>query len=145
MSEEQNCGSGSDSLKLSELLDQGWKILEETEASSEPAGSGSVQARVLRGVALLEEASRKVEQLQLFSSNEDLEELSTNDLRYLLLPALLGGLHLRRTRPHDRLEALTAARTCFLDFLRRCHDYKVTHFHMPEATPPESLQVSLLR
>ncbi|KAM6923491.1 immunoglobulin-binding protein 1 [Xenentodon cancila] len=137
MAEELASGSGSEGLKLSELLDQGWKILEEVEASSEPPGSGSVQARVLRGIALLEEASRKVSELQLFSSNEELEELSTADLRYLLLPALLARLQQSRTRPQGRLNALTAARHHFLDFLRRCRDYKVSHFHLPESTPED--------
>lgn len=72
-----------------------------------------------------------VTQLDLFSTNEDLEEISSADLRFLLLPALLGALTLRQTDLSRRLQHLEAARTYFLDFLKRCHRYKVSDFTLP--------------
>ncbi|XP_061581971.1 immunoglobulin-binding protein 1 [Cololabis saira] len=139
MAEELSAsGSGSAGVKLSSLLEQGWRIVEEVEAGTSCSSSSEQQARVLRGLSLLQEASTQVTQLQLFSSNEDLEELSTADLRYLLLPALLARLQQSRTRPHTRLDALTQARHHFRDFLQRCHDYKVSHFHLPEDRPEDT-------
>ncbi|XP_069842037.1 immunoglobulin-binding protein 1 [Dendropsophus ebraccatus] len=117
--------------KLSELLDKGWQILEEIEDSSQPAGVREVQDKVKRGLGMLEEATRMVSQLQLFSSNEDLDEISSTDIRYLLLPALLGALTLKQVDLSHRLQHLEAARLYFLDFLKRCHDYKVSKFNLP--------------
>ncbi|XP_056395288.1 immunoglobulin-binding protein 1 [Hyla sarda] len=123
--------SESELPKLSELLEKGWQILEEVEVGSQPAGAKEVQDKVKRGLGMLEEATRMVSQLQLFSSNEDLDEISSTDIRYLLLPALLGALTLKQVDLSHRLQHLEAARLYFLDFLKRCHDYKVSSFNLP--------------
>lgn len=122
--------------KLSELLDRGWRIFEEVDGTDEPLGSTSIQTRVRHGVRLLEDASRMVGQLQLFSNNEELEEVATADLKYLLLPALLGALTMKQTGRDKRLQTVQAARTFFMDFLRRCKDYNVTQFELPIRTGP---------
>ncbi|XP_040261358.1 immunoglobulin-binding protein 1 [Bufo bufo] len=131
--------------KLSELLDKGWQILEEVEgSSSQPAGAREVQDKVKRGLGMLEQATLMVSQLQLFSSNEDLDEISSTDIRYLLLPALLGALTLKQVGLSHRLQHLEAARSYFLDFLKRCHDYKVSSFNLPgqeEAVQGEQVPV----
>lgn len=127
---ESSC---SDPPKLSELLDRGWRILEEVDGSSEPPGSSGLQARVKQGISLLEEASRMAAQLELFSRNEELEEVSTADLKYLLLPALLAALTLKKSGQERRLENLRAARIYFMDFLGRCRDYHIARFHMPRS------------
>ncbi|XP_077141082.1 immunoglobulin-binding protein 1 [Ranitomeya variabilis] len=123
--------SGPELPKLPELLDKGWQILEEVEDSSQPAGVREVQDKVKRGLGLLEQATRMVTQLELFSSNEDLDEISSADIRYLLLPALLGALTLKQVDLSHRRQHLEAARSYFLDFLKRCHDYKVSSFNLP--------------
>lgn len=117
--------------KLSELLDRGWKILEEVDRTDEPLGSTAVQLKVKRGISLLEEASRMVAHLDLFSRNEDLEEVSTAELRYLLLPALLGALGMKQSSREKRLEVVQTSRTYFMDFLRRCKEYNVSQFELP--------------
>ncbi|XP_074530430.1 immunoglobulin-binding protein 1 [Halichoeres trimaculatus] len=121
----------SDPPKLSELLDRGWKTYEELEDCAEPPGSSSVQLRVRTGLSQLQDAAQMVEQLDLFSRNEDLEEVSTTDLKYLLLPALRGALTLKITNRDQRLSNVRAARDHFMDFLTRCKDYQVTQFEMP--------------
>ncbi|XP_069543583.1 immunoglobulin-binding protein 1 [Brachyistius frenatus] len=117
--------------KLSELLDRGWKIFEEVDSTEEPLSSTSVQVRVRRGVSLLEEAAGMVAQLDLFSRNEELEEVSTADLKYLLLPALRGALSLKLSGRDRRLDAVRTARAHFMDFLRRCKDYNMFRFDLP--------------
>ncbi|CAN9514538.1 unnamed protein product [Ophioblennius macclurei] len=134
---ETSESSAADAPKLSELLERGWRALEEVESTQEAAGSSAIQARVRQAVGWLEEATRMAAQLQLFSRNEELDELGTADLKYLLLPALLGALSLKRSGRERRLESLRAARVYFMDFLGRCKDYRVARFDLPRARTDE--------
>lgn len=124
--------SGSDAPKLSDLLDRGWKLFEEVDTTNEPSSSNPVQVKVKRAIMQLEEATRMVNQLNLFSRNEALEEISTTDLKYLLLPALLGALTMKQVNPNKRLEYVQAARVYFIDFLKRCKDYDICSFQLPK-------------
>ncbi|KAM8952447.1 immunoglobulin-binding protein 1 [Pelodytes ibericus] len=124
--------SQKDFPKLSELLQRGWHLLDEVEATSEPSASREVQDKVKEGLAVLEQAVRMVTQLDLFSRNEDLDEISSTDIRYLLLPALQGALTLKQVGLSHRLQHLETARSYFMDFLQRCHDYKVSVFDLPQ-------------
>ncbi len=130
--------SDTEPLKLSELLDRGWKIFEEVDSTNEPLGSNSIQVRVRRGMSMLEEASRMVAQLDLFSRNEELEEIATADLKYLLLPALLGALTMKQTSRDKRLEIVQTARAYFMDFLRRCKEYNTSQFELPKSTTEDT-------
>ncbi|KAM9376378.1 immunoglobulin-binding protein 1 [Pholidichthys leucotaenia] len=130
----QPSNSGAEPLRLSEMLDRGWKIYEEVDSTNEPLGSNEIQVRVSRGIQMLEEASRMVAQLELFSRNEELEEISTADLKFLLLPALIGGLKMKQSGHGRRLETVRAARGYFVDFLQRCKDYNVIDFQLPGST-----------
>jgi len=68
-----------------------------------------------------------VEQLDLYSENEDFEEIATSDIKFLLLPALLGKLHQLRT-VKDRSERpaiLESSCENFKKFLRSCALYGV--------------------
>lgn len=120
--------------KLSELLDRGWKSYEEVDTTNEPTGSNPIQVKVKRGITQLEEATRMVTQLDLFSRNEELEEIATSDLKYLLLPALLGALTMKQVNLSKRLEQVQVARVYFLDFLRRCKDYNISKFELPKSS-----------
>ncbi|XP_055015276.1 immunoglobulin-binding protein 1 isoform X2 [Boleophthalmus pectinirostris] len=122
-----------DSLKLSELFERSWRALDELDSTQEPLASHAVQERVQRAIRGLESASRRVAQLELFSRNEELEEVCTSELKYLLLPALLGGLTLKQTSRERRLEILQTARAYFVDYLQRCKNYDVSQFNMPRS------------
>uniref|UniRef100_A0A6I8NUA2 Immunoglobulin binding protein 1 n=1 Tax=Ornithorhynchus anatinus TaxID=9258 RepID=A0A6I8NUA2_ORNAN len=121
--------------RLPELLEQGWRLLDEVEASSEPAAARQVQDKVKLGLSLLDQAARMVEQLDLFSRNEELEEVASADLKYLLVPALRGALTLKQVVPGQRLEQVQRARAHFADFLKRCQDYQLTAAEPPAARP----------
>ncbi|KAJ7310555.1 hypothetical protein JRQ81_007493 [Phrynocephalus forsythii] len=124
--------------RLSELLEAGWRLLEEAESGAEPSsGAPAVQRKVQRGIALLERAARAVAELQLFSRNEELEEIPSVDLRFLLVPALLAALVLKQVNPGKRLEHLERARAAFMDFLRLCRDYQVAPFELPREDQPQ--------
>lgn len=132
--DSNSLNADSEPLHLSDLLDTGWKILEEINVMNDPRGSNDIQSRIQLGLRMLEEASRSVAQLDLFSRDEKLEEVATADLKYLLLPALLGSLIVKQTRMDKRLEILQAAQAYFMDFLRRCKDYDMWPFEMPKLT-----------
>lgn len=119
-------------LNLSVLLDRGWKIFEDVDNTNESLSSDAVQNKVKLGLNMLEEASRMVAQLSLFSRNEELEEIATVDLKYMLLPALLGALTLKKINRDKRLEIIQTAQAYFIDFLKRCKEYNVSDFELPK-------------
>ncbi|XP_042196841.1 immunoglobulin-binding protein 1 [Callorhinchus milii] len=125
-------GRGGEAPSLSDMFEGGWRALEEAETSDQPSNSNGFQYTVRRGVGLLEEATRLVSQLGLFSRNEELEEIATADVKYLLLPALLGALTMKLSNSAKRLEHVQKARIYFTDFLKRCKDYNVMVFELPK-------------
>lgn len=58
--------SESETPKLTDLLDRGWKFYEEVDTTNEPTQSNPIQVKVKRGIMQLEEATRMVAQLDLF-------------------------------------------------------------------------------
>ncbi|XP_048338721.1 immunoglobulin-binding protein 1 [Sphaerodactylus townsendi] len=133
--------SGPEAPRLGELLESAWRLLEEVEADAGPSsGAAAVQSKVQRGIALLERAADGVAQLDLFSRQEELEEVASADLRFMLVPALLGALVLRQVGgpdPARRLEHLGRARACFGDFLRLCRDYRLAAARPPDRPPDD--------
>ncbi|XP_078067459.1 immunoglobulin-binding protein 1 isoform X2 [Mustelus asterias] len=122
----------AESRKLSDIFESGWKLHEEAESSNEPSNSDTFQRKVRRGVELLEQATRMVNQLDLFSRNEELEEIATADVKYLLLPVLLGALTMKLGNSAKRLEHVQKAQVYFMDFLKRCKDYNIMTFEIPQ-------------
>uniref|UniRef100_A0A8D0G7K5 Immunoglobulin-binding protein 1 n=1 Tax=Sphenodon punctatus TaxID=8508 RepID=A0A8D0G7K5_SPHPU len=126
-------GEAEESPRLSELLESGWRLMDEVETSTEPSsGVPEVQRKVLRGIRLLEQASRGMAELQLFSHNEELEEIASADLRFMMVPALLGALIMKQGNQNKRMEHLQSARAYFMDFLKLCKDYKIGKFALPQ-------------
>ena len=84
-----------------------------------------------KGINLLERSTELVNQLQLFSNNEEIEESATAEIKYMLLPALLGYLTLRKTN-QDRPELLRLARLYFKDYVKRLNSYGVVKVRLDE-------------
>merc|ERR1719510_1595340 len=51
---------------------------------------------------ILEDATRMVSVLDLFSRNETVSDISTETLKFFLLPVLLGDLNAKLTDENDR-------------------------------------------
>ena len=51
-----------------------------------------------------------------------------------MLPALLGALTMKQVNLAKRLEQVQMARVYFLDFLKRCKEYNISSFKMPESS-----------
>ncbi|XP_061692088.1 immunoglobulin-binding protein 1 [Syngnathoides biaculeatus] len=131
--------SDAEALKLADLFDRGWKIFDEVDTTNDPLSSNSVQVKVKRAINMLEETSRMASQVDLFSPNEELEEIATADIKYLLSPAFLGALTMKLTGRDKRLEIVQTARAYFMDFLKRCKDYNIAHFTLPEPVNDSTL------
>ncbi|XP_068925130.1 immunoglobulin-binding protein 1-like [Petaurus breviceps papuanus] len=124
--------------RLSQLLETGRRLLGEIEDTNELTNSRFIQEKVKQGLESLEKASRMMAQLDLFSPSEELEEISSTDLKYLMVPALQGALTLKQVSFSHRLEQVQAARAHFMDFLKQCQNYQITQFELPPAldNPP---------
>ncbi|NWV14699.1 IGBP1 protein, partial [Ptilonorhynchus violaceus] len=116
----------------------GRRLWEELEAGTEPSsGAPAVQDKVRQGLDALQRATAMVAQLELFSENEELEEVASADLKFLLLPALLGALTLKQVDLSRRMEHLESAREHFLRFLRLCRSYGLGSFQLPPSASGE--------
>ena len=63
---------------------------------------------VRKCIMMLEDVTRMVSALELFSRNEDISEVSTQSVKFFLLPVLLGNLNAKLTNDMDqRLEVRT--------------------------------------
>nr|XP_051684522.1 immunoglobulin-binding protein 1 [Oryctolagus cuniculus] len=118
-------------LRLPELFEAGRRLLEQAEAAAEPSGSQAVQDAVAEGLELLGKAADMLSLLDLFSRNEDVEDIASADLKYLLLPALQGALTVKQVRPGERLAHLQQAREHFLNYLTQCRHYRLAEFPLP--------------
>lgn len=90
-------------------------------------------------ITALEDCTRLVSAAGMFSSNEHIDEVSSLNVRYLLLPALLGRLSLQiAADANGRLDVVLLAEAYFKDFLRRCRDYGVVeHDEVATVLDPE--------
>ncbi|XP_064472063.1 immunoglobulin-binding protein 1-like [Ornithodoros turicata] len=110
---------------LGELFEKGFDAIAEIESSNESANGKTFQSLVESAIKNFEGATHLVNQMCLFSDNEEIEEVTTADLKYLLLPAFLGYAT-AKTVGRDRAEVIQVAEVYFRDFLTRCRQYGVT-------------------
>lgn len=118
--------------RLPELFKTGKQLLDEVEAATEPTSSRIIQEKVLRGLDLLKKAAEMLSQLDLFSQNEDLEEIASADLKYLMVPAFQGALAMKQVNLSKRLDHLQWARQHFLNYLTQCQYYHVAEFELTQ-------------
>ncbi|CAH2102981.1 unnamed protein product [Euphydryas editha] len=122
---------------LKEIFDQAMKLYDKIENGNEPTNSDAVQMSIKSAISKFEKATNLVSVSGMFSKNESLEELPTETLQYLLLPALLGTLTLKLCGQF-RLDLVNVADIYFKDFLQRCKDYGVTDVEVPQTTNIDS-------
>ncbi|KAK2495371.1 hypothetical protein MC885_015380 [Smutsia gigantea] len=118
--------------QLPELFETSKQILDEVEVAAESIGSRIIQDKVLKGLDLLNKVAEMLSQLDFFSQNEDLEEIASTDLKYLMVPAIPGALAMKQVNPSKRLGHLQCAREHFLNYLIQCQNYHVAEFKLPQ-------------
>lgn len=89
---------------------------------------------------ILEKATKLASFAGMFSTNESIDEIATNDLQFLLLPALLGALSLKLTHG-DRKEIIDVAEIYFKDFLQRCNDYGLSNYVFKDKSNQQQVSV----
>ena len=77
---------------LSGLFDKALVLHNDILDSQEDTNSEPFQDKVKKGILMLEDATRLVSVLDIFSRNENFTELPTEHLKFFLLPVLLGNL-----------------------------------------------------
>lgn len=122
---------------LKDVFEQGFLLHCQIEDSDEPSSSEAFQEKVTTAVDQFVRATEMVNSLGLFSTNEELAEVPTSELRFLLLPAFLGDLFLRQMSP-DRLTILNISKVYFVDYLKRCKNYGVTDIDLSRYTENSS-------
>ncbi|XP_069119832.1 immunoglobulin-binding protein 1-like [Argopecten irradians] len=119
---EGEVGQGAE--RLPDLFESIWKAWEFLETTQEDTNSYTVQKQAIKGLADGEKAIRMINDLTLFSINESIGEVSTTELRYMLVPALMGYFIQKRVTK-DRLQLVRTGKAYYEDFLRQCKTYKV--------------------
>lgn len=71
---------------------------------------------------MFEDSTRLVSMSDMFSKNETHEEITTNDLKFLLLPFFLAQTTLKLCSP-DRKNVVDVSKIYYDDFLKRCEEY----------------------
>lgn len=115
---------------LSELYQDLWTTYIFTENTNDPTSSQDYQVKLRHGIQSGEKAIHMVNQLHLYSDNENIDEVATNEVRYLLLPAILGYLS-TLLNVKERIEVVKKGKDYFTDFLRLCKSYEVTDVNLP--------------
>lgn len=66
-------------------------------------------------------------ELQVFSKNEAIDEVSTSEIKFLLLPAFLAYLTGKKSTPNpaDRKDIVTLSNIYFRDYIKRLNEYGV--------------------
>ncbi|XP_030756306.1 immunoglobulin-binding protein 1 [Sitophilus oryzae] len=117
-----------DSVKaLHTVFHEGLDLYNQITNNNAATNSPEVQRDVKKSIKIFEDATRLVSLADIFSTNESIEEITTNNIQYLLLPALLGLLTLKITT-RDRKEVLDVAEIYFRDFLQRTNDYELSNY-----------------
>lgn len=80
------------------------------------------QASVKKCMKMFEDATRLVSMTGMFSKNESYDEVTTNDLKFLLLPFFLAQTSLKLCSA-DRKNVVEVAKVYYEDFLKRCEEY----------------------
>ncbi|KAI2800912.1 hypothetical protein RDWZM_003997 [Blomia tropicalis] len=130
MSENTEPGNESLAIDFQKILD----LYEELKCSTVPTNDAQFQKKVTDGIIRLEEMTRQINMLGLFSTNESIEEVTTENLKYLIVPAILADFSLRNQQ-FDRLDMLEHAEIYYKDYIQRLNDYGVCSIELNQNEP----------
>lgn len=104
---------------LALLYRYGYDFFQRVERGELPRTEPEATDSMREGCDWLNRCLDRIDQLGIFSANEELEDVATADLKYLLVPWMLAEL-LQRQMTGSRLQALRAARLHLSAFIGRC-------------------------
>jgi len=105
------------------LFDDAVKLYEDIEQRS--SNDDSFQELVQKAMHTFLATARNVQSAAIFSKNEQLDDISTLDLSFLLIDYYLGQLQQKLVT--ERLKHLTDAKALFDSFLMTCERLKLVH------------------
>lgn len=114
--------------KLSDIFEEAYYLYNGLDQLDVQQNTSEFQLELRKCSVLLEDATRLVSAVGLFSDNELEDEIATAHIKYLLLPYFLGQLVQKKTAGSggpDRKEIVAVAQVYFKDFLARCESYSL--------------------
>ncbi|XP_050455933.1 immunoglobulin-binding protein 1b isoform X1 [Cataglyphis hispanica] len=117
---------------LSQLFDNAFELFNSINNSQEPTNSPKIQSDIRQTMRMFEDATKLVSIVNMFSDNETFEEVATENIKYFLLPALLGKLTTKICGNDDRLHLVKVTEIYFVDFLKRLKRYGLTDVKIPK-------------
>ncbi|KAH9490413.1 Immunoglobulin-binding protein 1b [Bulinus truncatus] len=126
-------------LTLPECFDHIYNLHCFLDKTNDSMASDKIQAKIREGIKLAEKAIKMVNSLELFSRNEDIDEVSSNEIKYMMLSAFLGyfiGLNTHLPREH----AVKQSKLHYTDFLKLMKSYNVINYdcHLLEEEDEEN-------
>lgn len=117
--------------KLSDLFDKAWKSQQGLYKASDES-TVDYQERRKKTIQVLEQCKYMIDELALFSENESIEEISTSELRYFLIEALLGWLIYKAntSKPELRLQALRKSHEHYFNFMQQTGQYEIHKYNL---------------
>ena len=126
--------TSDESQTLSQLFDLAWSNQNDLQSSSIDTKADEYASKLVHTIRLLESLEQRLISLELFSDNEQIEEISTNNLRYLLLSAFLAWLYQsKRSKPSQRLINVQHACDYYSKFLTMTRNYGIHSHSIPKA------------
>ncbi|CAG8459055.1 2441_t:CDS:2 [Paraglomus brasilianum] len=111
-------------LSPSEEFSQGQQLYTSIEESTLDSVDSGYQNDVKKAIGHFTRCAHLVRELSLFSINETVDDISTTDLKYLLVEAYLGTLHIKLNEG-DRLVCLEKAKLYLEQFLENVELYSL--------------------
>lgn len=121
--------SNMDEMTLPSLFEQARKI---HQLASDSAVD---QDGIRKGCKTLEKCEEMISKLGLYSSNETKDDISTTNLKYLLVPYYLGEL-IEKNLQDDRIQVIKASHIKLKEFISFCESMEL----VPEEEIESSLQ-----
>ena len=127
-----------ESQTVSQLFDIAWANQNDLQSSSVDTTTDDYSSKLLHTIRLLESLEKRLLSLELFSDNEHIDEVSTNNLRYLLLNAFLAwSYQTKRSKPSQRLINVQRACNYYAKFLTLTRNYELHQSAIPKAPTNE--------
>lgn len=132
-----------DENSVSALFDKAFRLFRAIEEGSDSVRvAADSQHDVRKAILIMEDCTRHVSILDVFSRNENIKEVPTEHVKYLLLPALLGVLHGKVVESEaqagtpawrqGRRDTIRIQEVYYRDFLQRCRDYEICRVEVPK-------------
>ncbi|RKP39514.1 TAP42-like protein [Dimargaris cristalligena] len=116
------CAGQSNTVSLPRAFQTAQALFREIDDSPLATNSDEYQNLVRSCIEQYQLCRRMVDQLSLFSVDEIIDDVSTFNLRYMLIDAYLGQVILKLMQ-QDRKPLLVQAQICFERFYELCSDY----------------------